>query len=252
MVNGYGHLVATTSADVLAAKFKLGFQPGGGTIQSITNDMYVTASPGGDTPITAARVTAGSYEVFRWSRQADDTYTLKAMVNRGDVTTTPDGGLINNSNSTNGIPAGRYRIVETEIAPPVNLPATGTLRSVSNTRYVTASAGAPTLVTTAAAPGEASRWRFAVVEESPEATPYFTIQSVETGQYVTGNMDGSIPLSATAPAAQAWEYFQFIAYQGANIVIHVASGNAVAAQADNTLIDNTNSISTATLWEVAA
>lgn len=238
---------------ILPSNFKNSIHSGGGTIQVLSSELFVTASPNGDMPITAARETVGSYEVFRWTPQADQTYTLTAMVNRAEVTTSAgEGQLINNANSTNGIPAGRYRLVPTDNAPPVDLPPTATIRSVENTRYVVATAGAPTLMTTSPDVGGATRWAFAKVEESPEASPYYTIQNLDTQQYVTGNMAGTVPLSATAPAPQAWEHFQVVAYQGSYILIHVASGHPVASQADDTLIDNTTTINGSTLWAIAA
>lgn len=175
------------------------------------------------------------------------------MVNRAAVTTTPgDGELINNSNSTNGIPPGTYRLAEAENVAQPNLPASATIRSVENQRFVVSTAGTPTLMTTEANAGAATRWGLVKVQDSPELSPYYTIQNLNTNQYVTGNMAGTVALSATAPTPQAWEHFQFVAYQGSYILIHVASGMPVAVQADDTLMDNTSSISTSTLWNVDA
>jgi hypothetical protein len=243
---------------------------GGGTIQAISTSMYVTASPNGDTPITASRQTVGSYEVFRFAPQGDGNYHMTAMVNRGLVTTGPDGGLVNNANSTNGIPPGVYKLVPTEHSVPVVLPPTATLRSVSNQRYVDSSVAGGRMTTTAATPGAATRYTFAKVNvkfkidwnlfmfvckkvaDSPEEDPDWTLQSVATSQYVTGNAGGTIPLAAAAPAAQAWEYFKIVPYQGAYILIHTASGLATASQPDDTLQDNTNTINQAALWEITA
>jgi endo-1,3(4)-beta-glucanase len=65
-VGGDGHLAASIGADVLATPFALRFTPGGGTIQSLSNEKYVTASPDGTGAISAIRDSPQSYEVFRW------------------------------------------------------------------------------------------------------------------------------------------------------------------------------------------
>lgn len=248
-VAGNGALAATTNADVLASKFELGFTPGGGTIQALATGLFITASPNGDAPLSAAREVPGSYETFRWALQPDGSYHLTAMVNRAQVTSSSSEGglLINNANSTNGIPPTSFRLVPAESTAPVDLPATGFLRSVEKARLVVSD---PVLRTTSVDTGSASRLAFSKVPDSPEQSPSYTIQNIETGQFVTGNMDGSVPLSATAPTPQAWEHFQFVPYQGSYIILHIASGKTVASQPDDTLMDNTDLINDSTLWQL--
>ncbi|CAL8124059.1 unnamed protein product [Orchesella dallaii] len=246
-----GRLTASTSADVLGEKFVLAFTPGGGTIKSTSNNKFVTAGPEGTSALTAARDTAQSYETFRWANQGDGSYFLTAMVNRAYVTTVPGSGeMFNNANATNGVQASRYRIIETEETSPIQVPATGLLRSKQNNNHVVATNGDPTLRATAGGAGDATTWAFARVAGSPDSAPQFTIQSTVTNQYVTGNADGTTPLAATAPNPQAWEYFRIVPYQGSYLVIHGVSGHAVSLQPDSTLIDNSNSIDNSALWDI--
>jgi len=248
-VGGNGNLAATTMADVLATKFQLAFTPGGGTIQARSNGKFITAAPDGLQPLSAIRDTAASYEVFRWTAQPDNQFELTAMVNRAQVTTSAETGqLLNNANSTNGIPPSKYRLVVAEDTPPAPIPPTGVLRNVQSNKFVEATAGNPTLFATVDVVGDATQWRFEKVADTPEDSPYYVIWSQATNMAVTGDQGGTIPLAALRAEPQAWEHFQIVAYQNAYIIIHVASGNAVALQPDNTLIDNTNTIDNTALW----
>jgi endo-1,3(4)-beta-glucanase len=245
----YGQLTATTDADVLAGKFNLGFKPGGGTIQSLTSQKYVSASPSAEQPLSASRETPEGYETFRWNMQGDGTYTVTAMVNKANVSTGVDGKLINNVNSTQGV-SGRYRITLADTAPPIVPPASGTIQSNSNNRFVISTAGAPNLLTTEASAATATRFAFARIPESDDDAPLYSIQNLVTMQYVTGNGEGTAPLSSTSPAPQAWEHFRLVGYQNAYILIHAVSGHAVSVQPDNTMIDDSTSITQGALWQI--
>jgi len=238
-------LAASAGADVLATKFELEFTPGGSTILALSNLKYVTASPDGTGPLSAARDSPQSYETFRWAQQADGTYELQAMVNREKVGTVgPDGTLINN-----GV-AARYRLVPADSTPAPPLPATGVLKNLQTNQYVVVSDANPTLYANSPAVGGASRFAFERVAGSPDTAPLYVFKTVTTNNYVTADVSGTQPLAALRAEPQGWEQFQFVPYQNGYIVIHAVNGLAVAVQPDNTLIDNNSAIDSTALWGI--
>jgi len=241
-VGGNGHLSASIGADVLATPFVLAFKPGGGTLQSTSNEKYVTASPDAAGALSAIRDTAQSYETFRWEQLPDGTYELTAMVNRQKVSAVDGSGeLINN-----GV-ASKFRLTPAQPGAPAPVPAQGVLKNVANSQYVVSD---PVLRATGANAGAGTTFAFARVAGSPDSSPVYSIQNTVSQQYVTGSPDGVNPLSATSGTVQAWEHFKIVAYQGSYIIVHVASGFAVAAQPDNTLIDNNTDVGQNALWTI--
>ncbi|CAG7831711.1 unnamed protein product [Allacma fusca] len=239
-----GKLSANTGADVLATKFRLEFVPGGGTIQSLANNKFVSASPDGTQPLAANRDTAGSYEIFRWASQPDGTHELTAMVNRKLVGTGGGGDLENNG------AASKFRLVPSDNSNPPTIPAAGVLRSVQNNNFVVSTAANPVL-TVNGNNGDATRFAFERVPGSPDSAPNYYVKNTVTNKYVTGNQAGTERLSALRDVPQAWESFQIVPYKDAYILVHVASGLAAALQGDNTIIDNDSAINTnAALWNI--
>lgn len=244
-----GNLVASATATLTATPFTLAFMPGGGSIFSQSNNMYVTADPNGASPLAAARTTASTYETFRWLAQSDGSYYLEALVNHYDVTT-QSSGLVNSANSTNGVSPSKYKLVAQ--APPTNVtvPATGTLKNVQTGKYVVATAANVTLLATSSTASGATTWAFEKLSTSTSTTALYDIRSQTTNQIVTGTTAGADPLTAARTVASAWETFQFIPYNGNYVIIDTANGLMVAVQADNTLIANSNSVSASTTWSI--
>lgn len=237
-------LTAVGGANVLASKFRLAFKPGGGTLQALNNNKYVTADSSGTSALAATKDTASMYELFRWYPQPDETYQLRALSNKGFVGTAADRQLTNN-----GI-ASKYILVRVDDAPLAPPPARGKLRNSNSNSFVRAIASDPTLRVGNAEP-DATIWSTERVEDSPDAAPLYTIRSTTTDLFVTADPTGASPLTATNGGAGAWEYFQFIPYNNeVYIIIHVISGNAVAAQPDGTLVDNTLDIDLAVQWAI--
>ena len=239
-------LTATTTADVLGSKFQLAFIPGGGTIQALSNNQYVTASPDGNSVLTAARDNAQGYEKFRWNRQSDGTYILIAMVNKQRVGTATNGQLFNNGTVSS------YRLIPVDNSAPAAIPAQGTLKNSKNGNYVVSSSANPTLMATTSTAGAATKWSFERIAGSPDNAPKYAIKSLTTNQYVTANSDGSSPLSAARNSPQGWEYFQITAYQGGYIILHDVNGYPVTIRSDGTVIDKTDNsnVDSASIWTI--
>jgi len=100
------------------------------------------------------------------------------------------------------------------------------------------------------AEGEATEWSFERVPESPDASPLYAIKSGTTQNYVTADPTGTAPLAATKQAPGGWEHFQILAYNGGYIILHSITGLAVAAQPDETLIDNNLTIDPSAQWAI--
>jgi hypothetical protein len=91
-------------------------------------------------------------------------------------------------------------------------------------------------------------WVLERVPDSPNTAPLYGIKSTITNLYVTADPTGASPLAATSGGVGAWEQFQFIPYNGGYIILHSITGMAVAAQPDQTLIDNNLDIDTSAQW----
>ncbi|GAB5591706.1 hypothetical protein Unana1_06606 [Umbelopsis nana] len=248
-VSGSGALTASVSATLIATPFTLAFMPGGGSILAQSNNMYVTADPNGQAALNAARATASTYETFRWVSQNDGSYTLEALVNHDYVSTT-SSGLVNNANSTNGISASKYKLVPQTSTGGGNVPATGTLKSVSTGKYVVATAANVTLLATSTAASGATTWSFEKLSTSTNTTTYYDIRSQTTNMIVTGTTAGADPLTAARDAASTWETFKILPYNGNYVIVDMANGLIVAVQPDNTLIANSNNIDATTTWSI--
>ncbi|KAI9277913.1 glycosyl hydrolase family 81-domain-containing protein, partial [Umbelopsis sp. AD052] len=249
-VSGSGSLAATASASLTAAPFTLAFMPGGGSILAQSNSQYVTADPNGQTALAAARATPSTYETFRWVAQSDGSYQLLALVNRDYVSTT-SSNLVNNANSTNGITAGKYKLVPVTTGTGTAVPTSGTLKNVKTGKYVVATAANVTLLATATSAASATKWTFEKLSTSTSTTTYYDLRSQTTNQIVTGTTSGADPLTAARDVASTWESFQIISSNGNFVLIDLANGLNVAVQADNTLIANSNSVDSSSTWTIA-
>jgi hypothetical protein len=163
------------------------------------------------------------------------------MVNKAKVSVNAATGELINSGA-----ASKFRLSPASTSNPAPIPAQGQLRSAGNGQFVVSD---PQLKATGGASGTV--FAFARIAGSPDSAPIYSIQNSETQQFVTGSPDGVVPLSATAPAVQAWEHFRVVPYQSNYIIVHVASGLAVAVQGDNTLIDNDSDVGSNALWTIA-
>lgn len=248
-VSGSGNLAASASATIIATPFTLGFMPGGGSILAQSNNQYVTADPNGQLALAAARATASSYETFRWIAQSDGTYEFEALVNKDYISTT-SSGLINNSNSTNGVSPSKYKLVAATSTGGGTVPPSGTLKSVSTGKYVVATAANVTLLATATSASGATTWTFEKMSTSTNTTTLYDIKSQTTGQIVTGTNAGGDPLSAARDVASTWESFQIIATNGNYVLMDIANGLLVKVQPDNTLIANSNAVDATTTWVI--
>ncbi|GAB5591707.1 hypothetical protein Unana1_06607 [Umbelopsis nana] len=155
-VSSGGTLAATASGTSQATAFTLAYMPGGGSILSQSNNMYVTADPNGQSPLAAARTVASSYETFRWLIQDDGSYEVEALVNHADLTST-SAGLVNNANSTDGVAPGKYKLVKTGASVNTAAPLMASLKHST----VTISTGVPL----------STAMPFSTAVSSPKATP---------------------------------------------------------------------------------
>lgn len=236
-------LSAAAGVDVLATKFRLAFKPGGSTLQAVSNGNFVTADSSGENILAATKESASLYEMFRWYPQPDESYHFRALSNKGWVGTEGEGFLKNNGTASN------YRLLPVDDAPLPPPPATGKLRNLETNSFVTASESDPVL-RVGGSEQDATVWALERVADSPDTAPLYGIRSTVTNLFVTADPSGSSPLAATNGGVGGWEQFQFLAYNGGFIILHSVTGMAVAAQPDQTLIDNNLSIDASAQWVI--
>jgi len=238
-VNDGGILKAVYPSILLATKFRLDFMPGGGSIQSASTGLYVGANPEVTAPLAAKAQAANAWERFRWisigngyqltSIIADLEIKKTLKLDRIPVSTGPDGALINKAGAT----PGQYRLIAATAELPV-VPTEGKLQSIPTSRFVKATTQNPKLLATEMLQDRATTFRF---EKVPN-TELFVIRSADNGKAVTANVNGMIPLAATSTTAQSWEQFRILKQNDQWVLVHEASGKAVAVQTDGTLLNN--------------
>ncbi|KAG6853670.1 hypothetical protein C0991_002469 [Blastosporella zonata] len=105
-------LVASTTSQSSAAKFKFTFAPNAGTISALSTNKFVTADISGTYTISAARDVASTWEIFviRPKQGASSgVYSILAGSNKEYLTLGSNGALINNG-ATESSSAG-FRLV---------------------------------------------------------------------------------------------------------------------------------------------
>lgn len=96
------NLIASTTDQGQAAKFKFAFSPNAGTIQAVSNNKFVTADQSGTFTLSAARDVASSWEIFVVRPKqgaAGGVYSILAASNKNYLTLGTGGALINNGAS---------------------------------------------------------------------------------------------------------------------------------------------------------
>lgn len=97
--SGSPNLVASGTSVSAAGVFTSSFAPNGGNLLLRSSNQYVTADNSGNFPLSAARATPSTWEVFIIRPKvgaASGVYSIKAASNGLYVTLAGDGTLINN------------------------------------------------------------------------------------------------------------------------------------------------------------
>ncbi|KAI1331870.1 glycosyl hydrolase family 81-domain-containing protein [Xylariaceae sp. FL0255] len=94
------NLVASATSASGAAVFNSAYLPNAGTLELLSNNMYVTADSSGDYALAATRATASTWEQYVIRQKigaASGVYSIKAVSNGYWVTLGSDGSLLNNA-----------------------------------------------------------------------------------------------------------------------------------------------------------
>ncbi|KAF9463551.1 glycoside hydrolase family 81 protein [Collybia nuda] len=105
-------LLASTTSQSSAVRFKFAFAPNAGTIQAISTSKFVTADQTGTFTLSAARDVASTWEIFvirPKSGAGSGVYSILAASNKKYLTLGSNGALINNG-ATEASSAG-FRLV---------------------------------------------------------------------------------------------------------------------------------------------
>ncbi|KAJ7762898.1 hypothetical protein B0H16DRAFT_1883808 [Mycena metata] len=184
---------------------------------------FVTADSSGTAPVASTRSEAGTDEQFFFFGTGPNTYIIQA--NSNGLYWQTVGGVIYNNATEAG--ASVYTVVQQ--AAPVTQ-AEGTLgevwiEDVASSLYVTVSAGSSALV-----PTTSVRASGAIFKMNGDSLT--TIEYLTTGEFVTANMPGNQPLTATSATASAWEEYS---------VFFLASGRyAIKANSNGLYLQTTS------------
>ncbi|KAF7359182.1 Glycoside hydrolase family 81 protein [Mycena sanguinolenta] len=220
--------------------FSFAFMPGGGSIYSTANDLYVTADPNGALPLSAARTVPQAYENFKVRQQSDGTYVISADVNAEYITLDSTGALVNNGASL--ADAARFTLANATVILP-NPVGTFTIQA-PNGQFVTSTTTSPNLVANGV-----TGTPFTLAALSGGGSIFNTMNS----QFVTADPNGAVPLTAARAVAQAWETFMIIEQADGTYVISAdVNSDYITLDSAGELINNGASLAQATKFTLIA
>ncbi|EJD34613.1 hypothetical protein AURDEDRAFT_188974 [Auricularia subglabra TFB-10046 SS5] len=230
-----------------AVAFTFGSAAGGSTIRSNATSQYVTADITGNYPLSAARDSPSTWELFSLQLKSgtSDQYTIVARSNKKYVALNSAGALLPSATSVGA--AAVFRLI-TPPAPEVYKGPKGTygLQEVATGKLVSLR---PDLYADATSSALAVPWTFA---DGLGAT---TIRSNKTGQFVTADISGNNPLSAVRGVAQGWEVFTFESKDGTTdhyLIVAGSNKNYVMVNAQGALMPSVDSASSASAFRLVA
>jgi hypothetical protein len=217
-----GVLVASTSwFNWLDTEYDL-YDLGGGNValRSVLNGQYVSATDGGDGPLTAsAAKIGGATERFVMATNPDGSFSLQSAANDKYVTAEKAGTLPLIANRTAIGPWERF-----ERYAPGNGPVA--LNATINGRWVTAeAAGASPLVASRTAVG---LWQYFQIIDVGDGQ--VGLKARGNGKWVCADKTGTAPLIANRDVRGLWETFKIIDNGDGTISLRAAvNGKYVAA-----------------------
>ena len=210
------NLYADATSAANATVYQFGFAPGGGTIQALNTDQFVTADISGNFTLSAARATAQAWEIFTIrpkSGAAAGVYTIRAGSNKQWVVVNPDGSLQNSA--TTESQATGFVLGGSSGSGSSNgtVPSSAMLRHVASGQFISVSGTFSNVGTPVTNPylhavtnSSGTMWQFPDLTDG-SGNRVKGILEQDNQLYVTSNDAGADQLQALRQVALAWEYF---------------------------------------------